>query len=122
MGWLSAMIQKLLEQCPHLSSRYASGCRDVRPRMSRMNIPRLHSADTIRLTDRIGGALVGHGDTEIAYALRAWVRHGRLSGLEDDTLLIPQERVSDSYFLRLAKGNGTLWRPASLQVAGRDAA
>lgn len=66
---------------------------------------RLHSADTICLTDRIGGALVGHGDTEIAYV---GCKLGYGMGVFPDlrmTHLIPQERVSDSYFLRLAKGN-----------------
>jgi hypothetical protein len=66
---------------------------------------RLHSAETIRLTGRKGTALVGHEDCEIAY-VGCSVGFGM--GVFPElmmTHLIPKERVSDKYILRLVEGN-----------------
>lgn len=65
----------------------------------------LHNSETIQLTDRRGVALVGHGDYEIAYV---GCSLGFGMGVFPElrmTHLIPKERVSDEYFLRLAEGN-----------------
>ena len=66
---------------------------------------RLHNSDGMRLTDRKGVALVGHGDYEIAFV-------GCSLGLGMGVFpelkmmhLIPKERVSDEYHLRLVEGN-----------------
>jgi len=66
---------------------------------------RLHDAETIRLTGRKGTALVGHEDTEIAFV---GCSLGFGMGVFPElriTHLIPKERVSDEYLLRLAEGN-----------------
>ena len=66
---------------------------------------RLYNAETIRLTGRKGTALVGHEDYEIAYV---GCSLGFGMGVFPElrmTHLIPKERVSDEYFLRLHEGN-----------------
>jgi glycosyltransferase involved in cell wall biosynthesis len=66
---------------------------------------RLQNAETIRLTGRKGTSLVGHEDYEIAY-LGCSLGFGM--GVFPElrmTHLIPKERVSDEYFLRLHEGN-----------------
>lgn len=66
---------------------------------------RLQQTETIRLTGRQGTALVGHDDYEIAYV-------GCSIGLGMGVFpqlklihLIPKERVTERYLLRLAEGN-----------------
>jgi glycosyltransferase involved in cell wall biosynthesis len=66
---------------------------------------RLHSSEEMRLTDRKGATLVGHGDYEIAYVgCSLNLGMGVFPELKM-THLIPKERVSDEYHLRLAEGN-----------------
>ena len=60
---------------------------------------------TVRITGRTGTALVGHEDYEIAFV---GCSLGFGMGVFPElrmTHLIPKERVSDEYFLRLAEGN-----------------
>lgn len=66
---------------------------------------RLQNGDGIKLSDRKGNGLMGHGDYEIAFAgcsLRLGM--GVFTELKM-THLIPKERVSDEYHFRLAEGN-----------------
>ena len=66
---------------------------------------RLQSKEGIRLTDRTGGVLVGHGDYEIAYV---GCSLGFGMGVFPElrmTHLIPKNRVSEKYLLQLTKGN-----------------
>jgi hypothetical protein len=66
---------------------------------------RVHNSESMRLTDRKGAALVGHGDYEIAYAgCSLGLGMGVFPELKM-THLIPKERVSDDYQLRLVEGN-----------------
>jgi glycosyltransferase involved in cell wall biosynthesis len=66
---------------------------------------RLQSTETIRLTGRVGTALVGHEDYEVSYV---GCSLGFGMGVFPElriTHLIPKERVSDEYFLRHAEAN-----------------
>jgi glycosyltransferase involved in cell wall biosynthesis len=66
---------------------------------------RLRSKEVIRVSDRTGTALLGHGDMEIAcVGCSLGLGMGVFPELRM-THLIPKERVSDDYFLRLHEGN-----------------
>jgi glycosyltransferase involved in cell wall biosynthesis len=66
---------------------------------------RLHARDTIHLTGRSGGALVGHEDYEISFVgCHLGFGMGVFPELKM-THLIPKERLSDEYFIRHAEGN-----------------
>jgi len=66
---------------------------------------RLHAKDTIHLTGRSGGALVGHEDYEISFVgCDVGLGMGVFPELRM-THLIPKERLSDEYFVRHAEGN-----------------
>ena len=83
---------------------------------------RLHRIETgsktIWLTGRKGKALVGHEDYEIAFiGCSLGFGMGVFPELRMKHL-IPKERLSDEYFLRLAEGNEISWSVANLQVAG----
>ena len=66
---------------------------------------RLHNADAMRLTDRKGASLVGHGDYEIAYVgCTLDLGMGVFPELKM-THLIPEVRVSEKYLLQLAEAN-----------------
>ncbi len=66
---------------------------------------RLHVKDTIHLTGRSGGTLVGHEDYEISFVgCHLGYGMGVFPGLRM-IHLIPKERLSDEYFIRHAEGN-----------------
>ena len=68
----------------------------------------VHDRETIRLTGRKGTALVGHEDHEIAFVgCSLGFGMGVFPELKM-THLIPKERVSDEYFLRLAEATKSL--------------
>ena len=70
-----------------------------------MSIAASKTADAMRLTDRKGAALVGHGDYEIAYVgCSLGLGMGVFPELKM-THLIPKERVSEKYLLQLAEAN-----------------
>ena len=78
--------------------------------------------DTMNLSGRKGTSLVGHEDYEIAYT-GCFLGFGM--GIFPElrmTHLIPKERVSEEYLLRLAEANQISGRTPGLQMAWRVSA